>query len=71
MDFCATRQYVDLRYYEMIDDFKNNFMSSIVSAPLLGIFTLRNSAEIKKQVTMLSSEFEEKVMELESYIFKL
>ena len=71
MDFCDSRKYVDLRYYEMIDDFKINFMSNVVAAPLFGVFRLNNSNEIKKQVALLSVEFEEKVMELESFIFKL
>jgi len=71
MDFCQSRKFVDLRYYNMIDEFRIKFMASIVAAPLFGVFALRNQEEIKAQITSVSAEFEQKVMELESFIFNL
>ena len=71
MNFCSSRKYIDLKYYDMLDEFKDNFLSNIVSAPLFGIFLLKNLTLIKSQISSLSAQFEEKVFELESYIFKI
>jgi len=71
MDFCETRKFIDLKYYDMIDDFKDLFMSNIMPPSLFGIHTLKNSKLINTQITLIDVEFEKKVIELESYIFKL
>lgn len=71
MNFCKSRKYIDLQYYDMIDDFKDNFISNFIPAPLFGIFSLRNSKLIKSQLDLIINKFDEKIIELESYIFKL
>lgn len=71
MNICPARKYIDLKYYDMIDEFKDNFMENISSASLLGMCFLQNPKSIKTQINSLAYLFEEKIMELESYIFKL
>lgn len=70
MNICPARKYIDLKYYDMIDEFKDNFMENISSASLLGMCFLQNPKSIKTQINSLAYLFEEKIMELESYIFK-
>lgn len=71
MNFCKSRKYIDLKYYDLIDDFKDNFMTNIIPASLFGIYALRNSKLIKSQLNMIIDKFDEKIIELENYIFKL
>lgn len=71
MNFSKSRKYIDLKYYDMIDDFKDNFLSNFMPAPLFGIFSLRNSKLIKSQLDLIINKFDEKIIELENYIFKL
>lgn len=62
---------IDLKYFRMIDDFKENFMTNLSPASMLGLYSMKNSALMKAQVKSLNLAFEEKIMELESYIFKI
>jgi hypothetical protein len=55
----------------MVDEFKELFFSEITPASIFGLYSLKNSKLIKAKITKVNFEFEEKVMELESYIFKL
>lgn len=71
LDLCPSRKYIDTKYFDMIEQFKAAFLANILPAPLFGLPSLRNSQMIKLQATALANDFEEKVMELESYIFKL
>ena len=71
MAFCSSRKHIDLRYYDMIEEFKDNFLSNIVSAPLFGLHSIKNSELIKSQISSIDAQFEQKIIELESYIFKL
>ena len=71
MYFCVSRKYIDLRYYDMIDEFKDKFLATIIVAPLFGIYSLKKYDSIKSQITSITIQFEEKIMELESYIFDL
>lgn len=71
MNFCASRKFVDLKYYNMIDNFRDNFLPNIIAAPLFGVYTLKNQSFLKSQIASLVAHFEEKVMELESFIFKI
>lgn len=70
MIFCPSIKYIDLKYYNMVDEFKDSFLLNINPAPLFGIYTLKNSNLLKSQISLIAKEFEEKVMELETYIFK-
>lgn len=67
MAFCPMRRYIDLRYYNMIDDFKENFLAAILAAPLFGVYTLRKAKMIKAKITFITSELEKRVQELESF----
>lgn len=71
MDFCKARRYIDLKYYDMIEEFKVNFSANIRFASLFGITSLKNQKLIEAQINTISVQFEERIMELESYIFKL
>lgn len=71
LSLISSKKHIDFKYYTMIDEFKNFFFKNILSAPLFGISILRNSDLIKKQIVLLTNEFEEKIFELENYILKL
>lgn len=71
MNFCCSRKVIDLKYYNMIDEFKDNFMANVIPAPLLGLYTVRNLKLIKSQISLIEAELDEKIIELENYIFKL
>ncbi len=71
ISFCSSRKHIDLKYCDMIDDFKENFIKNILCAPFLGIYLLKNSDLIKAQINSISIKFEKKIIELESYIFDL
>lgn len=71
MEFCTARKYIDLRYYDMIDEFKETFLSNIVPAPLIGVYTLRNAKLTKTQLNAMINDYDKKIMELESYIFRI
>lgn len=67
----AAKKYIDLKYVNMIEKFKENFICNLKSIPFVGICSLNNANFMKSQISVLSIHMEEKVMELESYIFKL
>lgn len=72
MNFCKSKKFIDLKYYNMIEEFKDNFMTNIIPAPLLvGFYTLRNLKLIKSQISMIESELDDRIIELENYIFKI
>lgn len=71
MNFCPARKYIDLQYCDKLEYFKNNFLSSINPAPLFGMFALNNSKQVKDELNTLITLFDEKIIELESYIFKI
>lgn len=68
MNLGQARKFIDLKYYEMLDEFKENFLPNIAEVPLFGIQRLKNSSFLKSQIKAISSKFEEKIMELEWYI---
>lgn len=71
MNIYPSKKYIDLKYYNMVDDFKNNFLANITPASLLGFYNLYNPKLIKTQITSVVFSFEEKILELESYIFNI
>lgn len=71
MNFCPSRKYIDLRYYDMVDEFKETFLANIISAPLIRFYALTNSQLIKSQISSIESQYEEIIMEFERYIFNL
>lgn len=71
MNIYPSKKYIDLKYYNMLDDFKNNFLSNLTPASLLGFYSLQNPKLIKTQISSVVYSFEEKILELESYIFDI
>lgn len=71
MNFSPSIKYIDSKYFAMLDEFKDNFLLNVISAPLFGIHSLNNPKLVKTQLNSTALKFEEKVMELESYIFRL
>lgn len=71
MNIFNAKKYIDLKYYDMIEDYKNIFVPNIVPAPLLGLHYLKHAKLIKAHINSLCAKFDEKVLELESFIFKL
>lgn len=71
MNSSYTRKFIDHQYNVMVDVFKDEFLSNISLAALFGIYSLNNSELIKAQISSIELQYEEKVMELESFIFKL
>ena len=71
MNCSYARKFVDHQFNVMVDEFKDNLISNISLAALFGIYTLKNSDLMKAQISSLERHYEEKVMELESFIFKL
>ena len=68
MDIGGMKKYIDLKYYNMIDKFKNEFLESIIAAPLFGIYSLRNADKLKADFNNITDEIEIHINELESYI---
>lgn len=71
IELCEVRHDIDSNYYKLISDFKNSFMENVAPAALFGIHSLKNSEKLKSQIRSINIAFEEKIMELESYIFKI
>ncbi|HPT41388.1 MAG TPA: hypothetical protein PLG15_03285, partial [Candidatus Gastranaerophilaceae bacterium] len=71
MDLSSIKKVIDLKYFNLIDDFKECFMSNVNPASLFGIFSLNNSKLVKSKINAINFELEEKVAELESYVFKI
>lgn len=71
MTFCSSRKHIDLKYYEMIDEFKDQFMSNVSPITFFGICSLSNPELIKARIKQIEIHYEDKIMELESYLLKL
>lgn len=71
MNLAPCRRYIDLAYYDKIDEFKEILISNIISAPLFGIHTLKNPKLVQVKIIALVDLFDAKIMELENYIFNL
>lgn len=71
MSFCSSRKHIDLKYYDMIEEFKNQFMSNISPITFFGICNLSNPELIKAKIKQIEIQFEEKIVELESFLLKL
>jgi NTE family protein len=71
MNINPSKRYIDLKDYNLINEFKDKFLESILPAPLFGFYSLKNPKLIKLQILLIETAFEEKIMELESYIFEI
>lgn len=70
MSISQHKKFIDLKYYNMIDDFKDKFLLNIVSAPLFGHLSLINSSTINFQISNIEEKLNEAIRELESYIYE-
>lgn len=70
MDIYDAKKEIDLKYFKMINEFKENFVQNATNIPF-SVFGLRNAKLIKSLICKLNSEIDERIIELESYIFKL
>lgn len=71
MNLCESKRYIDLKYYNMIDEFKNSFLENINPVSILGMFSLFDTEAVKSQISAIVARYEEKIIELESFIFKI
>lgn len=71
MNLYPARKYIDLKDYNKLDDFKEKFLADLNFGSIFGFYSLKNPKLIKTLLVALHIQFEEKVMELESYIFKI
>lgn len=69
MEITPSVKIIDSKYYNMIELFKNNFFLNITPASFFGVFNLRDLRLIQTQINFVVDAFEEKILELESYIF--
>lgn len=71
MNLFPAKKIIDFKIYDMIDEFKENFLKNLSPVSILGFYCLTNANLIKTQINSIDYLLEEKVMELENYIFKL
>lgn len=71
MNLCESKRFIDLKYYNMIDEFKNSFIENINPASILGMLPLFDAECIKSKISAVVARYEEKIIELESFIFKI
>lgn len=71
MNLYHSKRFIDLKYCNLIDEFIETFFNNILPTSLFGIYSLRNSTLIKSQIESIHKQLQDKVTELEDYIFKL
>lgn len=71
MEITPSVKIIDQKYYNMIELFKDNFLSNITPASFFGLFNLRDPRLVQTQINFVVDAFTEKILELESYIFGL
>lgn len=71
IDLCEIKKDIDYKFCLMIKDFKDNFMANFRPATFFSLCSLKNSNLLKAQIKILNVQLEEKIMELEAFIFKL
>lgn len=69
MEIGPAKNYIDKKYYNMVELFKDNFLSNITSVSFWCTFNLRDQKLIQTQANYVVDAFEEKILELENYIF--
>lgn len=71
MNIYPAKKHIDLKDYNSIEDFKEKFLGDLNFGSVFGFYSLKNPKLIKTLLVALHIQLEEKVMELESYIFKI
>ncbi len=59
MNFCNSRKFIDLKYYNLVDEFKSNFLSDIGFGTFIWCDYFKKSNVVKSQIKFLSLKFEE------------
>ena len=67
MNINPARRFIDIQFFNEIEDFKKIFLLNLSSLPLFGIFYLKNLNVIKAQLNSILARFEERITELEVY----
>lgn len=71
MNIYEAKKEIDLKFFMMINEFKSLFMENMSSSALFGVFGVKNANLIKAEISKINLELDERIAELESYIFKL
>ena len=70
MNICPSRKYIDLMYFNMIEEFKEEFLSNILAAPLFGIYKLKSHKIFEEKISKITLAFNDKIKELSEYIYE-
>ncbi len=71
MNITQAKKIIDLKYYDLVEEFKDKFLENINPPSLFGLYSLKDIGQVKNQINSVAISFEEKIMELESYIFRI
>lgn len=71
IDLSEIKKDIDYKFFSMIKDFKDNFIANLRPASLFGVYSLKNHSLLKSQIKVINAQLEEKIIELEKYIFNL
>lgn len=70
MDVYVQKKEIELKYFNMINEFKDIFMENAASNPLMRMFQVKNKKLIEAKIKKINLEFDKKIKELETYIYK-
>ncbi|MBP7211530.1 patatin-like phospholipase family protein [bacterium] len=71
MSIYRAKKSVDTKFLEIIEEFRETFFSNLLPAGLLGIKHVKNHKLLNAEILRLNILFDEKIMELESFIFDI
>ena len=69
MHLTSAERTIEKKYFNMVELFKDNFLSNITPASFFGLFNLRDQKLIQTQANFIADAYGEKILELENYIF--
>ncbi len=69
MNINPAKKFIDIQFFNEIEEFKKIFLLNIISAPFFGINSLKHSNIVKSKINSVLVQFEERIAELESYAF--
>lgn len=71
IDLNEIEKNIDYKFSIMIKEFKDNFRANLRPASLFGVYSLKNHSLLKSQIKVINSQLEERIIELEKYVFNL
>jgi NTE family protein len=71
MNINPTKRFIDIKFFNEIEEFKKLFLSNILPISLLGQKLLKNSNIVKEKLNKIINIFDERILELENYILNL